>query len=70
LVALHHVDEVGPVEVGLGEAAGCLGVDAGGPDLEARVVAIKPLGRDAALLVHRADEENFEAGRHGGDRLS
>lgn len=61
VLALHREDDVGPAEIGFADAASGLGADAGGADLEPRVGAVEPLGGNAALLVHGADEEDFEA---------
>lgn len=62
LIGLHDEDEVGPEQEFLGDTAAGGGAEAGALDFDSGVVLIEGLGRGAAPLITRAEEEELEHG--------
>src|SRR5690606_5435199 len=66
VLAFHHENDVGPAQVGCGDAAFRVGANAGGAHVEAGVVAVEAFDGHAAPLVFGADKQDFQAAVHEG----
>src|SRR5688500_1340966 len=59
--AFHREDNIGPTKIVFTNTTVRFRPHTSRPDLHSRIVAVKMLGRHAALLIHGADEQNPEA---------